>query len=271
MVAAWSTSAIAAPIYLVHDEAGPMETLSRLLQAHGYAAKAENETDFRKEMQTVTPRVMFLYVHGVLKPDLEDYIISFARGGGRLIILHHGLASAKAQNLKYMDFLGMSITRDAPPKWTVARGAVELVNLNPGHYVTTHNVVYSGTVSYRSSDSPSVDQSLPAIEFADTEAFLNMMFTDAHRKTVLFGVRVQTSDGIQMQDRGGWMMRTGKGCVFYFQPGHFAKDFENPQYLQILLNAIEWTPDGTPYDDGLFAAFGALALIPNSRISAGAL
>ena len=247
VMATASTSAVAAPdIYLVHDEAGPMEALSRLLQSHGHATSVEHETDFRREMQKVAPRAIFLYVHAVLKPDLEDYLISYARGGGRLIIVHHGLASAKAQNPKYMDFLGMSITRDAPPKWTVARGAVELVNLNPGNYVTTHNIAYSRTVRYRPSDSPSVEQSLPAIEFADTEAFLNMMFTDARRKTVLFGVRVQSSGGIEMQDRGGWMMRTGKGYVFYFQPGHFARDFENRQYLQVLLNAIEWTPDSNP-------------------------
>jgi hypothetical protein len=234
----------APPIWLVHgqvgDEAGPMETLARGLEAHGYATRVEAEADFRKHMLEARPRVLFLYVHAVLTPDLENYLIAYTRGGGRLIIVHHGLASAKAQNPKYMDVLGMSITRDRAPKWTVARGTVELVNLNPGHFVTTHHVSYPKSVAYQSSDSPSVEQTLPAIEFPDTEAFLNMMFTDGRRKTVLFGVRVTTADGVQMQDRGGWMMPVGNGYVFYFQTGHFAKDFENPSYLQILMNAIEW-------------------------------
>ncbi|MGH9629157.1 MAG: ThuA domain-containing protein [Bryobacteraceae bacterium] len=43
-----------------------------------------------------------------------------------------------------------------------------------------------------------------------------------------------------MQDRAGWVMQAGKGHVFYFQPGHFARDLENPAYSQILMNAIEW-------------------------------
>jgi trehalose utilization protein len=45
-----------------------------------------------------------------------------------------------------------------------------------------------------------------------------------------------------MQDRAGWMMPAGRGWIFYFQPGHNARDFEHPSFLQILVNAIEWKP-----------------------------
>jgi hypothetical protein len=44
------------------------------------------------------------------------------------------------------------------------------------------------------------------------------------------------------QDRGGWIMPAGRGWVFYFQPGHFARDLEIASYLQMLVNAIRWEP-----------------------------
>ena len=37
-------------------------------------------------------------------------------------------------------------------------------------------------------------------------------------------------------------MKTGKGMVFYFMAGHSAKDFENPTYSQIIVNALTYKP-----------------------------
>ena len=76
----------------------------------------------------------------------------------------------------------------------------------------------------------------------DTELFLNQMFTDGRRKTVLFGMKGVIAGKTYMQDRAAWTMPTGTGLVFYFQPGHFARDFQNRTYAQILLNAVEWQP-----------------------------
>ena len=41
-----------------------------------------------------------------------------------------------------------------------------------------------------------------------------------------------------MQDRAAWYKKAGKGIIFYFMPGHSAKEFENPAYAQILVNAV---------------------------------
>lgn len=68
------------------------------------------------------------------------------------------------------------------------------------------------------------------------------MFTDGRKKTVLFGLKATADGRTYRQDRGGWMLPAGKGHVFYFQPGHHARDFEHPGYIQILVNAIRWQP-----------------------------
>jgi type 1 glutamine amidotransferase len=44
------------------------------------------------------------------------------------------------------------------------------------------------------------------------------------------------------QDRSGWVKPAGKGWVIYLMPGHTQKDFENPAYGRIVLNAIIWKP-----------------------------
>ena len=64
--------------------------------------------------------------------------------------------------------------RDSPTSpWKVIRGDVQVINLRPGHYVTSHKVRWDRTVAYTPSDAPSVEQQLPAIELPNTEAFLN--------------------------------------------------------------------------------------------------
>jgi trehalose utilization protein len=118
-----------------------------------------------------------------------------------------------------------------------------MVNLRPGHFITGHKLTYPMMIAYRPEDAPSQNQMLPRLELPDTEIFLNQIFTDASRKTVLFGFKT-TVDGITyMQDRAGWMMPAGKGWVFYFQPGHFAGGYENTRYAQILVNAVGWRPE----------------------------
>ena len=80
-----------------------------------------------------------------------------------------------------MALAGMHIApRDAPeaPWRVVANVTHTLVNLNLGHYITTHGVEYDGLVTYRPSDHPSTPGRFPALHFPNTELFLNQQFTD---------------------------------------------------------------------------------------------
>ena len=119
-----------------------------------------------------------------------------------------------------------------------------LVNLNPNHYVTNHKVNWDETVTYASSDRPSVEREYPAFTLEHAEAYVNHKFTDGREKTVLAGFKwLDDRNGeLYMQDRAVWYKPKGKGMIFYFKPGHSSKDFENPRFSQMVLNSVLWTP-----------------------------
>jgi hypothetical protein len=234
-------------VAVVADEWEPLEPLLSWL-----AERDEVVVVVRYEQQTLPDnmegcRAVFMYVHRPLLPENVGKLIRYARGGGRLVILHHGLASAKMENPEFMQFVGMYLApRDDPeaPWRVIANATQSLVNLNLGHFLTSNGVTYEEVVEYRSGDAPARTGRFPALRFADTETFVNQQFTDGREKTVLFGVKCPdpaTGKPI-MQDRGGWLKPQGKGRVFYFQTGHRAEDFEKQQYRQVLLNCLLWEP-----------------------------
>jgi len=231
-------------VYIVHDEAEPMEMLGAALESAGYTTFVEEQTPFVQRLRDIVPRAIFMYVHGDMSSGVEIDLINYAAKGGRLIIMHHGIASAKVRSRRWLPFLGISIlSRDhATHPWRVLRGDVQVVNLRRDHYVTTHKVEYPHKVSYRPSDEPSTEQDLDGFTLPDTEMFLNQHFTDGRRKTVLIGSQIVVDGETYAQDRAGWMMPMGSGHVFYFQQGHRAEDFQNPTFMQILLNAVSWKP-----------------------------
>ncbi|MDA1313501.1 MAG: ThuA domain-containing protein [Acidobacteria bacterium] len=238
------TPAAGPPVYIVHDETGPMEALAAALEAAGYTVSVDEQGPFAERLRQSAPQAVFMYVHGDIESGVEIDLINYAAKGGRLIILHHGIASAKVRSKRWLPFAGIAILpRDhATHPWRVLRGDVEVVNLQPHHYVTTHNVEYPGKVTYRPSDEPSTEQQLDGFTLPDTEMFLNQHFTDGRRKTVLLGARVVVDGKTYAQDRAGWLMPADSGHVLYFQQGHRAEDFQNPTFVQILLNAISWKP-----------------------------
>lgn len=227
------------PVLIVHDEVGPMQSLSEgLANWHGIESELVDQQDFT---QVGDRLAVMMYVHKPLLERVETALIDYAERGGRLVILHHGIASAKLQNPRWLDLLGVQIQpRDDPQyPWKVLRGDYQLVNLAPQHFVTSNHVSYPATTAYTPSDSPSTEQTRTALVLPDTEIFLNHIFRDGREKTVLFGFRVEADGSVYMQDRAGWLKKTGKGTTFYFQPGHFAKDYTR-DYVQILANAIRW-------------------------------
>ena len=238
-------------VLIVADEREPMDALAEALRAKG-----------RYQVQYVEPKALprdlgdyaavFMYIHGSMTRPTERALIAYAHGGGRLVILHHGIASARIKNPAWLRLTGMHIAprNDRKHPWKVLGNTTHtLVNLQPRHYVTSHNVTYDRTVEYLSSDSPSLPARYPALEMTNTEVFLNQHFTDGREKTVLFGFLAEDAAGKTiMRDRSGWYKPAGKGWVFYLQPGHRAADFKNVAYCQIILNCLSWQP-GTPLQD----------------------
>jgi type 1 glutamine amidotransferase len=208
-------------------------------------AEVKDQAAFRAMPSAIDANAMVMYVHGPLEEEVEDALLAYARGGGRLVLLHHAIASARLQNKRWLAELGVAIRPRGSGQhaWEVVTGDVQVVNLLPGHYITSHGVHYPKRIRYTPSDHPSAEQELPAFELPATEAFVNQLFTDARRKTLLLGFSVTTGGRTIQQDRAGWTLPLGRGQVVYLQPGHRPEDFRNPCFVQIIRNAIEWRAD----------------------------
>jgi hypothetical protein len=232
------------PLYIVHDTPAPVKTLSDALAKRGYSVQAEDQPTFAAHMHRIKARAIFMYVHDAFDEKIEQFLIDWTNKGGRLIVLHHGMASARMKNKLWPDFLGVRIlARDHPEHpWKVFRGTFQVVNLQPDHWITTHDVVWPKTTSYTPSDGPAAEQQLRSFDLPNTELFHNQLFTDGRRKTVLLGMKGEVEGRTLMQDRAGWVKPAGRGWVVYFQPGHEARDYEHPSFFQMIVNAVEWKP-----------------------------
>ena len=249
---------IAAPVaaesvLIVADEWPQMDVLADYLHGKGgYDIEKVEQDELPTDLSGYDG--VFQFVHGTLKDGPAQALMDHAENGGRLIVIHHGISSAKTKTKGWLSFLGMELDRSTNAKhpygW-VHGVSLTLVNLNPNHYITSHNVTYQREIEYQSSDQPSKPVELPALEFRNTEVFLNHQFADGRAKTVLFGFHYKDpkSGKVYMQDRSGWFKRAGRGHVFYFQPGHAVSDFENRDYCQILLNCLTWNPYGPEAKD----------------------
>jgi len=235
-----------ARLLIVADEWEPMYALADFLKIHGgYEVRCTEQNDLESELSHYAG--VFMYIHRTFQPRVEKALIGYAEKGGRLIVLHHGIASGKAENPEWLRFTGIYMAPKDDPKylWRVVGGTHTLVNLQPNHYVTSHNVEYDRMIEYRSSDSPSLPRKYPALDLHDTEVFLNQHFTDGREKTVLFGFHYLNKETgkVIMQDRSGWYKPVRKGWLFYLMPGHSKSDFENRSYAQIILNCLTWKPE----------------------------
>ncbi|HET7747459.1 MAG TPA: ThuA domain-containing protein, partial [Vicinamibacteria bacterium] len=196
------------------------------------------------------------YIHGTLQEATESRIIEYVRAGGRYVCLHHSISSGKAKNAHYFDFLGVRLPGTEKAREPAAPGDhyawregidLQVVNLNPGHFITTRGITWPESATYRPSDEPSAERAFPAFTLRHAEAYMNVQFTDGREKTVLLGFKYRDDrNGVLfMQDREGWLKPSGKGWVVYLQMGHSTHEFEHPVVAQLVLNAIDWQPDGS--------------------------
>jgi len=231
---------------IVCDERVQMEALAKFLRNEG---KLEIEIVDQDSFSTATAgcRAIIDFVHKPFSERVERALMDFAENGGRVISIHHSISSSKRQNKYWLGFCGMVLptSRREQGGWhVVGNTTAVLVNLRPGHYITSHNVKYAKTTTYASSDILKAERILPALDFPLSEVFLGQQITDMRQKEMLFGLKCfdpKTSETI-MVDRGGWYQRKGRGWHFYFQVGHATSDFQNPAHCQILLNAVTWQP-----------------------------
>jgi hypothetical protein len=230
-------------VLIVMDEREQMETLASYLKAHGNIESTIVDQKSVPEDWSSFAAVLG-FVHGALQEPVELKIIDYTKNGGRFVCLHHMISSGKSKNTYYFDFLGVRMTdidkarEPADPGGHYAwREPVEItvVNLNPKHYITSHDVTWPAKTTFNGHDAPSFTER--------GEAYMNVFFSDTD-KTVLLGLKYldDRNNAQYMQQAEGWLKPAGKGWIVYLQPGHFTQEFEQPAVSQMILNAITWQP-----------------------------
>jgi hypothetical protein len=241
-------------ILIVMDERPQMEVLASFLkQKGGIEATIVDQKALPEDWKPFD--AVLAYIHGALLEPTELKLIEYTKSGGRYVCIHHSISSGKVKNKYYFDFLGVRLDDADQARQPATPGThyawrepvdMTLVNLNAGHYITSHDVTWPEKTTYRSSEAPEApEREYPALTVKDVEAYMNVKFTDGHDKTVLLGFKYRDdrNGALYMQDREGWLKPAGKGWVVYLQMGHSAKEFENPAVAQMVMNAITWRPE----------------------------
>ncbi len=243
-------------VLIVQDEMPQIEVLSAFLRnTGGLDVEIVDQAHLPTDMSGYQAVIGF--IHRKLEVPTEKAIINYTEKGGRYVCLHHSISSGKAQNEFYFDFLGIQLDHPEFSRHPVNPGegygwfndgengiTLILVNLNPHHYITNNNIDWGQSVSYTSSDGPSVEGMYPSLSLPKTEVYMNHKFTDGREKTVLCGLKYYDprNGELFMQDRAVWLKSYGEGSIVYILPGHAPADYENPNIAQMVLNAIVWKP-----------------------------
>lgn len=243
-IAAGAAQSAWADVLVVADEFPAMETLAAKLEAEEHI---HSRIVSQKEMPAnlASFHAVIVYIHGALAAPAEEAFIAYTKEGGKLVLLHHSISSGKRKNAHWFSFLGVDL-----PEGDLARGGykwiegvtLDLVNLNPNHFIMTNHVTYPARIAYVSTNLPAGGGTLPGFTLADSEVYLNHVHTAP--RTLLMGLRYVDAGTGQpfLQDRAGWVKPAGQGWIIYLMPGHTKKDFENPAYWRIVVNAVVWKP-----------------------------
>lgn len=233
LLLALASSLHAEDVLIVADEIPAMETLAKHWadKAH-LSSKIVRQNEMPESLKPY--RAVAVYIHKEIDAGPEHAMLDYTRAGGKLILLHHSISSGKRKNQDWLPYFQITLptTKFEEGGYKYFDPATfEVVNIAPGNPITTHDVHYDHKVKYEGKE-------LDAFTAADTEVYLNHQFDGP--RTKLLGIQYTEPKSGKMfeQDTAGWEMKRDKGTVFYFMVGHKASDFDIPQYVQILTNAL---------------------------------
>jgi len=225
----------ATDVLMVADEIPAMEVLSKQLQTRIGVTSTITTQDKMPVDLAVYPVVM-VYIHKSIGEPAEKAFIAYAKGGGKLFLLHHSISSGKRENKEWFPFLDILL-----PSKPYAEGGYkyfdpadfDVVNLAPKHYITTQDVKFPEKAMFEGKERPSFG-------VKDTEVYLNHVFSGP--RTTLLGIKYtdKTTGKVYEQPTAAWYRSADKGMVFYFMVGHKASDWDIPIYAQIMANAVNF-------------------------------
>jgi hypothetical protein len=224
--------ACGADALIVCDEVPAMQVLARQLEQR-VRVSSEITSQDRLPPSLSGYKAVIVYIHKDIAEGPEKAFIDYAKGGGKLVLLHHSISSGKRKNKDWLPFLGVELPTqpfDAGGYKYFDPASFEIVNRAPDSPITTRGVDYPTHQPDR-------------FELHDTEIYLNHVLTG--ERTILLGLQYlePKSGKLYSQDSMGWYKPTEKGEVYYFMAGHRAEDFENPAYAQIICNAVAAKPN----------------------------
>jgi type 1 glutamine amidotransferase len=232
----------AAPVLIVADEFPAMEELARQL-------KTQENLDSRIVKQSELPadlapfQAIVVYIHGKLASAAEKAMITYTENGGKLIALHHSISSGKRTNETWFPFLGVTLPQGdvnaGGYKWTEGV-TLDIVNLAPDHFITTHKIKYPAEFAFTEKDKSA--RRAPGFTLHESEVYLNHALKG--ERTLLLGLRYKDAKTGQEwhQAHAGWHRPAGKGWIYYFLPGHSVREFQEPAYTRMILNAVIHKP-----------------------------
>src|ERR1043166_2232722 len=97
------TGRVFADVLIVADEFPVMQSLAAKL-------KSEERISSTVVAQTNLPAnlasfdAVLVYIHMGLSEKAEDAFINYAKGGGKLVLLHHSISSGKRKNARWFPF-----------------------------------------------------------------------------------------------------------------------------------------------------------------------
>ncbi len=239
-----AATSLGGEVLIVADEFPAMHFLAEKLKSEeGRAVRVLSQEEMPDGLSGY--EAVIVYIHRQLREGPEQQFIRYARGGGRLVVLHHSISSGKRANRDWFGFLGVTL-----PTGEVLEGGyqwyepvtLQIVDRARDHFITRHKVQW--TESIRLDPAPGeVRAALPGFTLDDSEVYLNHRL-DGER-TILLGFRYADakSGRVWQQDTAGWVRPAGAGWIVYFLPGHNLKDFEVAPYCRMVLNAVIWRPE----------------------------
>lgn len=237
-----------AEMLIVADEIPAMEVFARQVQqASGVHSRIVTQTNLPDNLAVFS--TVTVYIHRALLEPAELKLIHYTTNGGKLLVLHHSISSGKRQNKYWFDFLGVRL-----PPGKLAEGGYtwiepaswDIINIHPDHYVTTHRCEYDRFIDLGRSGKETGGDRFNGFHLDDSEVYLFHELIGP--RTLLLGFKYTdpASGKTYVQDRAGWHKRSGRGQIFYFMPGHSAKEFYHPVYRQLLLNAVQFQLETPP-------------------------
>jgi hypothetical protein len=233
---------VLADVLIVADEFPAMQVVAEKLKSEeNISSKVISQKELPENLAKFD--AVAVYIHKDLSESAENAFIAYALGGGKLILLHHSISSGKRKNAHWFSFLGVSLpegdVNHGGYKW-IEGVSLDLVNLNPNHFIMTNKVTYPERVGFMSTNPP-IRSSVAGLKLNDSEVYLNHVLDPS--RTLLMGLKFNDDSGAAfMQTHAGWIKNAGKGTVIYLMPGHTKRDFENPTYGRIVLNAFIYKP-----------------------------